>query len=243
MIPKIVHESWYEPLAHLWSDPRLIQIKDQLRYFKFSPEANNIFRAFSLPMDRVRVVMVPLSPYNQVLADGTLYATGLAMGTPNVDTETLRAIRLALWNDYRDITSEDLNLSLEHWHEQGVILLNKSLTVPQYGKADEHIYPKDYGKFIWPGWEWFTSGVIEAIDKHCNSVVFAFLGAEAAKYGRFVSGHNWIEYAPHPVARYYYQRANPGKKIPENIDFTTCRLFGRIDDNTYLTDETKIKWF
>lgn len=243
MIPKIVHHSWHEPLAHLWSDSRLAQIKDQLRYFKFSPEANNIFRAFSLPIDKLRVVMMALSPYNQVLADGALYATGLAMGTPNVDTETLKSIRLALWNDYRDIRSEGLNLSLEHWHEQGVMLLNKSLTVPQYGKADEHLYSKDYGKFQWPGWEWFTSGVIEAIDKHCNSVVFAFLGAEAAKCKALVSGRNWIEIAPHPVTRCYYEKANPGKQVPEHLDFATCRLFGRIDDNTYLTDETKINWF
>lgn len=245
MIPKIVHESWHEPLKHLWSDQRLSMIQQQLAYFKFCPEAKNIFRAFSLPITRVRIAMMSLSPYQKVGAGGQLYATGLAMGVPDgYDTETLKSIRSALWNDYRDLRSEDLNPTLEHWHNQGVMLLNKSLTVTQNtSDAKEHIYPKDYGKFKWPGWEWFTSGVVEAIDTYCNSVVFAFLGEEAAKYSKLVSARNYIEYAPHPVAKYHYMRSNPGKEVPRHIDFATSELFKRIDDITYDIDQTKINWF
>ena len=245
MIPKIVHESWHEPLRHLWDDPRLALIQKQLAYFKFCPEAKNIFRAFSLPITSVRIVMIALAPYQKVSGDNQLYATGLAMGVPDgYDTETLKSVRDALWNDYRDLRSEDLNPTLEHWHNQGVMLLNKGLTVTQNSSNPrEHIYSREYDRFQWPGWEWFTSGVVEAIDRYCNSIVFAFLGKEAGEYAELVSGKNYIEHAPHPVARYYYMRANPGKEVPKHIDFATCELFKRIDDITYNIDKTKINWY
>jgi len=245
MIPKIVHESWYEPLRHLWDDPRLALIQKQLAYFKFCPEAKNIFRAFSLPITSVRIVMIALAPYQKVSGDNQLYATGLAMGVPDgYDTETLKSVRDALWNDYHDLRSEDLNPTLEHWHNQGVMLLNKGLTVTQNSSNPrEHIYSREYDRFQWPGWEWFTSGVVEAIDRYCNSIVFAFLGKEAGEYAELVSGKNYIEHAPHPVARYYYMRANPGKEVPKHIDFATCELFKRIDDITYNIDKTKINWY
>lgn len=248
MIPKIVHESWYEPLRHLWQDPRLTQIQQQLAYMKFTPEARNIFRAFSMPMNKLRVVMLALSPYQKVAADGTLYATGLAMGTPGFETETLKSIRDALWNDYLDLRTGDLDLTLEHWHRQGVMLLNKSLTVTINTKdTREHILPFTWsnkaGQFTFPGWEWFTSGVIEAIDKHCNSVIFAFLGVDAGKYERLVSGRNYIEYACHPTARYHWYRKNPNEEMPPYLDFAQAELFKRIDEIIYNINKTTIQWY
>lgn len=241
-VPQIVHRSWHEPLAHLWSDTRLGEIQRCLAYLKFSPEARNIFRAFSLPMGEVRVVMMALSPYSQIGYDGTRYATGLAMGTPDVDTETLKSIRGCLWNDYHDLRSEDLNLSLEHWHEQGVMLLNKALTVTLDTRdAKEHIRQKDYGRFVFPGWEWFTSEVVQAIDRLCSGVVFVFLGSEAGGYAELVTNNQVIR-TPHPVARYYYMRNKTGE-VPAYLDFTKTGLFKKIDEITYNIDKTKIQWY
>lgn len=247
MIPKIVHESWYEPLAHLWSDPRLSQIQKQLAYMKFTPEARNIFRAFFIPMNEVRVVITALSPYQKISQDGTLYATGLAMGTPGLETETLKSIRDSLWNDYSDLRSEDLDLTLEHWHKQGVMLLNKALTVTiNTSNSREHIEPFTWknssGEHQFPGWKWFTSEVIRAIDKHLNSVVFVFLGRDAAEYEKLVSAKNYIEYACHPVARYYWMRKNSGE-IPQHLDFSKSEIFKRIDEILFEINKTKIQWY
>lgn len=247
-IPKVVHESWHEPLAHLWQDKRLSEIQRQLAYMRFTPEARNIFRAFSLPMYEIRVVMVALSPYQKVAADNTLYATGLAMGIPkNIpDTQTMKSIRDALWNDYLDLPSEGLDSTLEHWHSQGVMLLNKALTVTvNTNNPREHIEPYEWsnakGKFTWPGWRWFTKGVVQAIDKHCNSVVFAFLGKDAQEYTNLISGRNYIEIAPHPVARWYAMKNS--KSVPLVVDFSKAELFKRIDEITYNIDKTTINWY
>lgn len=243
-IPKIVHSSWHSPLAHLWRDVRLEAIQKQLRFFKFSPVSTQIFRAFSLPLNQVRVVIMTLSPYSQVCADGTLYATGLAMGTPHVDTETLKSIRAALFEDFRDITSEGLDLTLEHWHGQGVMLLNKALTVTQNSTdAREHVDMVNYGRFKFPGWSWFTRGAIEAIDKECNGVVFCFLGKDAQEYKSLVSRKNYVITAPHPVARYYQMRRYPGKAVDEGLDFSKSGIFRKINEITTNIDKATIKWF
>lgn len=248
MIPKIVHPSWHEPLKHLWSDPRLFEIQKQLAYMKFAPKAQDIFRAFSLPMNEVRVVMLLLSPYQKIAADGTLYATGLAMGTPGFETETLKSIRDALWNDYLDLRTGELNLTLEHWHTQGVMLLNKALTVTvNTSNSREHIEPFTWknssGEYQFPGWKWFTSGVIEAVNKHLNSIVFVFLGKDASEYEKLVSGRNYIEHACHPVARYYYMDKNHNKEIPQHLDFSKSEIFKRIDEILFEIDKTKIQWY
>lgn len=248
MIPKAVHESWHEPLAHLWSDTRLVEIQRQLAYMKFTPEARDIFRAFSLPMNEVRVVMCALSPYQKVAADGTLYATGLAMGTPGFETETLKSIRDALWNDYLDLRTGDLDLMLEHWHSQGVMLLNKALTVTvNTSNSREHIEPFEWsnsgGKHVFPGWKWFTQGAIEAIDKHCDCVVFCFLGKDAQEYSSLISDRNYIELAPHPVARYYYMNKNKGKEVPAYLDFAQSELFKRVDNIIFGINKETIKWY
>lgn len=247
MIPKVVHKSWHEPLAHLWSDPRLLEIQKQLAYFKFTPEARNVFRAFSLPMNEVRVVMCALSPYQKIAQDGTFYATGLAMGTPGFDTETLKSIRDALWNDYSDLRSQDLDLTLEHWHRQGVLLLNKALTVTvNTSNSREHIEPFEWsnssGKRVFPGWQWFTSGVIKAIDTHCSSIVFVLLGTDAGAYERLISARNYIEYACHPAAKHYWYKKNSGE-IPQYLDFSKSEIFNRIDEILFEIDKTKIQWY
>ena len=67
---------------------------------------------------------------------------------------------------------------LQHWAEQGVLMLNTVLTVEQ-GKAHSH------AKI---GWETFTDRVIEALDRHLEGVVFLLWGAYAQKKGRKING-------------------------------------------------------
>lgn len=248
-IPKIVHPSWHGLLGDLWKDSRLDEIQRQLAFFNFTPEARMIFRAFALPVDKIRVVIVALSPYNQVhrVKEGlnvweTKYATGLAMGTPGFETSTLKAIKDCLWNDYYDVTSEDLDLTLEHWEKQGVMLLNKALTVTVNSRdAREHIEQFTHQQGVFPGWKWFTSEVIRILNKELNATVFCFLGKDAQEYSSLIDEFkNYVINVCHPAARSYWKGDNP---VPKHLDFGQSELFSKIDKITYNIDETKIKWY
>lgn len=242
MTPKIVHESWKEPLKHLWTDPRLKLIQQQLRYMKFTPEARNIFRAFSMPYSEVRVVICALSPYNQVTDKGVRFATGLAMGTPGFYTKTLDAIVDCLNRDLYAIDASDLDLTLEHWHNQGILLLNKALTVTIGGNAKGHIEPFSHKKGEWPGWKWFTEEVIKTLNQDKTSVVFVFLGKDAQEYAKHINEHNHVITAVHPVAREYAFKKNKGH-VPTHLDFGKSGTFKKINAIIHNINGEKITWY
>jgi len=239
MTPKIVHESWAEPLKHLWTDPRLKQIQSQLQYMKFTPEARNIFRAFSMPYGEVRIVITALSPYKQVTDEGVRFATGLAMGTPGLWTRTLDAVIDCLNRDLNVIDASDLDTTLEHWHNQGILLLNKALTVTvNTNDAREHIKPFTHKK----GWEWFTLEVIKVLNRDKTGLVFVFLGKDAQEYAKYVSESNHVIKAVHPVAREYAFKKNKGY-VPNYLDFGKSGTFRKIDDIIENINGQKITWY
>lgn len=225
MIPKIVHESWHE--LDLWSN--IDKIRQELSKVKFVPEASDIFRGFSIPVSEIRVVIVGLSPYNTVLADGKTMATGIPFDVPEgYDRPSLEIIRECLWNDYSDIRSEDL--SIANWLEQGVFLLNKALTVQPFGNARSHMYI----------WTEFTAQVIKELDRVSNNLIFVFIGRDATEYKNLVSARNYILEYCHPAATVYAKQRG---KVPPHLDFTKSEMFKTIDEITYNTDESTIKWF
>ena len=65
---------------------------------------------------------------------------------------------------------------LTHWAEQGVLLLNATLTVEAH-RAGSH-----QGK----GWEEFTDAAIQAVNDKCNNVVFMLWGSYAQRKGQFI---------------------------------------------------------
>jgi len=222
MIPKIVDKSWHD--LNLWKN--IDEIKTYLSKVRFTPEASDIFRGFSINRHSIRVVIVGLAPYNTILANGKPLATGIPFDVPEgYDRPSLDVIRECLWNDYHDIRSERLDIS--KWLDEGVFLLNKYLTVTPFGKADSH-------KDIWSS---FTKSVISELDREMNAVVFVFLGKEAAEYKDLVSARNYILEYCHPAATVY---AKSRGKVPEHLDFTKSEMFKTIDEITYNIDKTKI---
>ena len=100
----------------------------------------------------------------------------------------------SLVNIYKELQS-DLGIGparhgfLEHWAEQGVLLLNSVLTVEQ-GRAASH-----QGK----GWERFTDAIIAAINENDTPVVFMLWGSYAQKKAAFVdTSKHLVLKAPHP---------------------------------------------
>jgi len=170
--------------------PQLQQfVADQRAQHVVYPPDEQVFTALHLtPYERTRVVILGQDPYH-----GPGQAHGLCFSVaPGV------AVPPSLANIYKELHT-DLGLPiprhghLTHWAQQGVLLLNTTLTV-RGGQAASH-----HGK----GWELFTDEVLRAVDRKLQRVVFLLWGANARKKRSLIdmSRHVVIESAhPSPLS-------------------------------------------
>lgn len=148
------------------------------------PAKEQIFEAFHFfEPDDTKVVFLGQDPYH-----GPNQAMGLSFSVPKE-----QALPPSLKNIYKEL-EQDLGIkntcgSLNHWAEQGVLLLNTSLTVEQ-GKAGSH------GGW---GWELFTDKVLELLAMRNEYMVFILLGKPAQAKAKWAVkyGHGLVQ-APHP---------------------------------------------
>ncbi len=150
------------------------------------PPAGKIFEAFNrTPFDKVKVVILGQDPYHEPgQAHGLCFSVQPGIQVPP-----------SLVNIYKELSQEyqldysQRNGDLTHWADQGVLLLNATLTV-QAGMAGSH-----QGK----GWETFTDAAIAAISQYREHVVFLLWGSYARQKGRVIdrTKHLVLE-APHP---------------------------------------------
>lgn len=131
------------------------------------PPGSQWFAALNTtPFDQVKVVILGQDPYH-----GPGQAHGLCFSVlPNIKVPP------SLANIYKELKS-DLGIDqpnhgcLTSWAEQGVLLLNATMTVEQ-GQAGAH-----QGK----GWETFTDNIINKLNQHRKGVVFMLWGSYAQK--------------------------------------------------------------
>ena len=136
------------------------------------PPAGQIFRAFDLcPFDKVRVVIIGQDPYHDVnQAHGLCFSVQDGVKIPP-----------SLDNIYKEL-NRDLGKpipttgNLTHWAEQGVLLLNATLTVEAH-KAGSH-----QGK----GWEELTDAAIMALNEKREKIVFMLWGSYAQRKGKYI---------------------------------------------------------
>ena len=131
------------------------------------PKGKEIFAAFDkCPVEDLKVVLLGQDPYH-----GEGQANGLSFSVRDGITHPP-----SLVNIFREI-EEDLKLpypesgNLSRWAEQGVLLLNATLTV-RANTAGSH-----QGQ----GWETFTDAVIKSISDNCQHIVFLLWGSFAKK--------------------------------------------------------------
>jgi uracil-DNA glycosylase len=136
------------------------------------PPAGQIFRAFDLcPFDKVRVVIIGQDPYHDInQAHGLCFSVQDGVKIPP-----------SLDNIYKEL-NRDLGKpiptsgNLTHWAEQGVLLLNATLTVEAH-KAGSH-----QGK----GWEELTDAAIMALNEKREKIVFMLWGSYAQRKGKYI---------------------------------------------------------
>lgn len=185
-----LHESWLAVLGEEFEKPYMQSLKQFLRQENqqgkvIYPEGGNIFNAFnSTPFDQVKVVILGQDPYH-----GPNQAHGLCFSV-------LPGVRFppSLLNVFKEI-ERDLGITipqhgcLQCWAEQGVLLLNATLTVEQ-AQAGSH-----QGK----GWEEFTDRAIHALNDQREGLVFMLWGSYAQKKGKFIDPQKHLVLkSPHP---------------------------------------------
>ncbi|MBQ4507841.1 MAG: uracil-DNA glycosylase [Paludibacteraceae bacterium] len=149
------------------------------------PPAALIFNAFdSCPFDKVRVVIIGQDPYHD---------TGQAHGLCFSVNDGVR-IPPSLDNIYKEI-QRDLGKpappsgNLTRWAQQGVLLLNATLTVEAH-KPGSHQNK---------GWEELTDAAIRELNSRRQNIVYMLWGAYAQRKGQFINRQqNLVLTAPHP---------------------------------------------
>ncbi len=184
-----IEQSWKEQLQSEFSKDYFARLTDFVRNEyktkKIFPPAKLIFNAFDhTPFDKVRVVILGQDPYhNDGQAHGLSFSVNEGIKTPP-----------SLVNIYKEIKDEfgtpiPSSGDLTRWANQGVLLLNATLTVEAH-KAASH-----QGK----GWETFTDAAIRHLAEKRENVVFMLWGAYAQKKAAFINPYkHLILTSPHP---------------------------------------------
>ena len=184
-----IEQSWKEHLSQEFEKPyfsNLIEfVKTEYTSTKVYPPGKFIFNAFEkCTFDNTKVVILGQDPYH-----GYNQANGLSFSVNDGV-----AMPPSLQNIFKEI-KEDLAIAiprsgnLERWAEQGVLLLNSTLTV-RAGEAGSHQKK---------GWETFTDSVIKCISEEKEHVVFMLWGKYAQDKGTVIDGSkHLILKAKHP---------------------------------------------
>lgn len=181
------------------------------------PPGGKIFNAFwQCPFDNIKVVILGQDPYH---GDGQ--AHGLSFSV-------LPGVRFppSLLNIFKEIKSDlgkDLppNGDLTRWANQGVFLLNATLTVRAH----------EAGSHQKRGWEEFTDEVIREVAEKKEGIVFLLWGAYAQKKEALIpAGKHLVLKAPHP------------SPLSAHRGFLGCRHFSQVNEYLVSIGKAPIEW-
>ncbi len=182
------------------------------------PPANLMFNAFNLtPLAHVKVVILGQDPYHR-----PGQAMGLSFSVPKTIPKP-PSLNNVLKEMAQDIgTSYSAHGDLTYWAQQGVLLLNSSLTVSE-GEPLSHQNA---------GWEQFTDAVIDVINEQTEHTVFILWGSKAQKKGKYINTDKHLILTavhPSPLA------ANRG-------GFFGSKPFSKTNDYLKQYGQTPIDW-
>jgi len=220
-IDPIIEEGWKSVLMDQFQSPYFRTLKEFLveekKTYTLYPPGKLIFNAFQrTPFDRVKVVILGQDPYH-----GKGQAHGLCFSVPQGIPKPP-----SLVNIFKELQS-DLGIpipehgNLEKWADQGVLLINATLTVrdSQAGSHQKH------------GWETFTNRVIEVVSQEKSGVIFLL-------WGRFAQAkESLIDSSKHLILK----SAHPSPLSAYN-GFFECRHFSKTNEYLEKQGKTGIDW-
>ncbi len=190
-----IEQSWKEQLTDEFEKPyfgELIRfVREEYAHHQVFPPGRLIFNAFDhCPFEKVRVVILGQDPYhNPGQAHGLCFSVPDGVAFPS-----------SLQNIFTEI-SQDLGIAvprsgnLERWADQGVFLLNATLTVRAHQAGSQQN----------KGWEQFTDRVIQLLAEQKEHLVFMLWGSYAQQKGKFIdpSRHLLLQSVhPSPLSAY-----------------------------------------
>ncbi len=220
-IDPVIEAGWKSVLMDQFQSSYFRTLKEFLEEEKkkhtLYPPGKLIFNAFQrTPFDRVKVVILGQDPYH-----GKGQAHGLCFSVPQGIPKPP-----SLVNIFKELHS-DLGIpipehgNLEKWADQGVLLINATLTVRD-SQAGSHQKR---------GWETFTNRVIKVVSQEKSGVVFLLWGRFAqAKESLIDNGKHLILKSAHPSPLSAYN------------GFFGCRHFSKTNDYLKKQEETGIDW-
>jgi len=180
-----LHPSWAQVMQDLL--PILDEIEEQLFGKDFLPAHQNVMKAFSLDLNQCKVLIVGQDPYPTAE-----HAMGLSFSIPAQVRKippTLRNIFKELQTDL--IIGQPLDGDLTFWHEQGVVLLNRTLTC-QVGESNSHINL---------GWSQITDRCAQILGE--RGVIAILWGKNAGELDKYFAKDKVIASAhPSPLSAY-----------------------------------------
>lgn len=217
-----IDNSWREHIGAEFEKPYFSALTDFVRHeyttTKCYPPGSLIFNAFNLcPFDRVKVVIIGQDPYHEPgQAQGLSFSVPKGVPFPPSLQNIFKEIQLDLGKPMPPTGD------LTRWAEQGVLLLNATLTVRAHQAASHQRH----------GWEQFTDAAIRALNAERENLVFILWGGYARSKAQLIdrSRHLVLESVhPSPLS------ANRGGWFG-NHHFSQC--------NAYLREhgEQEIDW-
>jgi len=184
-----IESSWQEHLQTEFDKPyfeNLITfVKQEYAQHTVYPPGKLIFNAFNLcPFNKVKVVLIGQDPYHEPgQAHGLCFSVNDGVQFP----PSLRNIFQEIQTDIGTPVPQSGNLT--RWAEQGVLLLNATLTVREHvaGSHQKH------------GWEEFTDSVIRILSEEREGIVFILWGSYAQSKAQLIdSSKHFILKSAHP---------------------------------------------
>ena len=184
-----IEESWRRHMYEEFDKQYFVELTDFVRR-EYSqgecyPPGHLIFNAFNLcPFDKVKVVIIGQDPYHE---PGQAHGLSFSVNDGIPFLPSLINIFKEISNDLG--TPMPMSGNLTRWAEQGVLLLNATLTVRAHQAASHQRR----------GWEKFTDAVIKALDAHRDHLVFILWGGYARSKAKLIdSSRHLVLQSVHP---------------------------------------------
>lgn len=211
-----IEESWKQHLAPEFEKDYFIKltefVRSEYQTTTIYPPGRFIFNAFNLcPFDKVKVVIIGQDPYHGPgQAHGLCFSVNDGVPFPP-----------SLQNIFKEIQSDlgapiPTSGNLTRWANQGVLLLNATLTVRAH-QAGSHQRR---------GWEEFTDAAIRILAEQRENIVFILWGSYAQKKGAFIDRNKhlyWLPHIRHPCQPIMVSLATSTSAAPTN----TCKHTGK----------------